>query len=117
MQTCKDLKVWQKSIKLVTSTYKLTESFPDIEKFGLISQMRRASVSIPSNIAEGFARKNKKENAHFVSIAYASGTELDTQIIISKELNFVSEEDSQQLEKQLEEILKMLYSYRNYLHK
>jgi len=117
MQTCKDLKVWQKSIKLVTSTYKLTESFPDIEKFGLISQMRRASVSIPSNIAEGFARKNKKENAHFVSIAYASGTELDTQIIISKELNFVSEKDSQQLEKQLEKILKMLYSYRNYLHK
>lgn len=117
MQTCKDLKVWQKSIKLVTSIYKLTETFPDIEKFGLTSQMRRASVSIPSNIAEGFARKNKKENAHFVSIAYASGTELDTQLIICKELDFLSNEKFEKLEKQLEEILKMLYSYRNYLHK
>lgn len=117
MQTYKDLQVWQKSIKLVTEIYKTTKMFPEEEKFGLISQMRRASVSIPSNIAEGYARKNKKENAHFVSIAYASGTELDTQIIIAKELNFISEENLQQLGKQLEEILKMLYSYRNYLYK
>ncbi|EKE06729.1 MAG: 23S ribosomal protein [uncultured bacterium] len=117
MQTQKDLQVWQKSIKLVTEIYKTTKLFPDEEKFGLISQMRRASVSIPSNIAEGYARKNKKENAHFVSIAYASGTELDTQLTICKELEFLSNEKFEELEKQLEEILKMLYSYRNYLHK
>ena len=78
MQSYKDLKVWQKSIKLVVKIYKLTSLLPDEEKFGLISQMRRCSVSIPSNIAEGYARKNKKDNARFVSIAYVSATELET---------------------------------------
>ena len=79
--------------------------------------MRRASVSIPSNIAEGFARRNKKENAHFISISYASGTELDTQLIIAKELDFISEQSLKETQLQLEEILKMLYSYREYLYK
>lgn len=88
MQTYKDLLVWQKSIDLVIEIYTVTSSFPSEEKFGLVSQMRRAAVSIPSNIAEGYARKNRKENAQFVNIAFGSGTELETQIIIAQRLAF-----------------------------
>lgn len=78
MQTYKDLIVWQKSIELVVEIYKITSLFPSEEKFGLVSQMRRCSVSISSNIAEGYARRNKKENANFVNISYGSATELET---------------------------------------
>ena len=90
MQTYKDLVVWQKSITLVVEIYAITALFPSEEKFGLVSQMRRAAVSIPSNIAEGYARKNRKENAQFINIAFGSGAELETQIIIAKRVNFQS---------------------------
>lgn len=116
MQSYKDLIVWQKSIELVVEIYKLTESFPGEEKFGLVSQMRRSAVSIASNIAEGYGRKNKKENAHFVNIAYASGLELETQIIISKKLNILSIDQWGLASKLLDEVLRMSYKYKEFLY-
>lgn len=116
MQTYKDLIVWQKSIELVLEIYKITGQFPNDEKFGLVSQMRRCSVSVPSNIAEGYARKNRKENAQFVNISFGSATELETQIIISKKLNFLEETQWNKIDKLLDEILRMLYRYRESLY-
>jgi four helix bundle protein len=116
MNTYKDLIVWQKSIQLVIEIYKLTNLFPVEEKFGLVSQMRRCSVSIPSNIAEGYARKNKRENAQFINISFGSATELETQIIIAKKLNLVDKKLVREIDGLLLEILKMLYKYRETLY-
>ena len=84
MHNFKDLRVWQKSIQLTTDIYKLLASFPTDEKFGLISQLKRAAVSVPSNIAEGAGRNSNKEFNHFLSISLGSLFELKTQLIISK---------------------------------
>ena len=84
----KDLVVWQKAIALAKVIYRLTQNFPSAEKFGLIAQMRRAAVSIPSNIAEGQARHTTGEFIQFVSHAEGSVAELDTQLILSSELEF-----------------------------
>lgn len=105
----KELIVWQKSIKLVKEIYLLTESFPKTEVFGIISQMRRAAVSIPSNIAEGYGRRSHKEYLQFYAIAYGSSLELETQLIIAKELELVSERGFIQTEALLNEVIKMLY--------
>jgi four helix bundle protein len=88
MGTHKDLEVWNMSMDFVVDLYKLTRDFPDEEKFGLVSQMRRSAVSIPSNIAEGAGRQGVKENIQFLYIALASITELDTQLILSQRLGF-----------------------------
>ncbi len=117
MQTYKDLIVWQKSIDLVLEIYNITKSFPNEEKFGLVSQMRRCSVSIPSNLAEGYARKNRRENAQYVNISFGSATELETQIIISKKLKFISDDRYRKIDQLLDEILRMLYRYRESLYK
>lgn len=86
IKSYKDLVVWQKSIELVKEIYKTTETMPKTEIYGLVSQMRRAAVSVPSNIAEGYKRKNLGEYIQFLSIADASAAELETQIIISRDL-------------------------------
>ena len=104
MSTHKDLKVWQKSMDLVVLTYRLSSRFPSEEKFGLISQMRRAAVSIPSNIAEGAARNSTKEYIRFLYIALGSLSELETQFLISKRLEYISDI----LEESITEIRKML---------
>ena len=95
METHKDLRVWQQSIDLVSSVYLMTKSFPKDELFGLVSQMRRAAVSVPSNIAEGFARGTDKEKIHFLRISSGSMSELETQLVLSKELEYISEEEYQ----------------------
>ena len=86
----KDLKIWQRGVELVKLIYVITNSFPADEKYGLVSQMRRSAVSVPSNIAEGFMRRHNKEYKQFLYIALGSLAELETQIIISKELNFIT---------------------------
>lgn len=106
LQSFKDLIVWQKAILLVKEIYNLTERLPKSEVFGLSSQMRRAAVSIPSNIAEGYKRKNIREYIHFLSIADASAAELETQIIIMKEVYKIS--NISITESTLAEIQKML---------
>lgn len=115
MGTHKDLIVWQKSISLVKQIYVETKSFPNEELFGLVSQMRRSSISVPSNIAEGFGRGSKKECTHFVYIALGSASELETQIIISRELEYLPEIVYQTLNALLNEIIKMLSALINSL--
>ena len=88
MGTHEDLDVWKLSMNLVVDIYTLTKSFPSDEKFGLISQLRRAAVSVPSNIAEGAARKSDKENLQFLYIALGSIAEIETQLLISERLGF-----------------------------
>ena len=110
LKSYKELIVWQKSIQLVKETFLLTDELPKSEIYGLVSQMRRAVVSIPSNIAEGYGRRSAKEYAQFYSIAYGSALELETQLIVCKELKFISLEQLAKVQPLLEEVLKMLNS-------
>jgi four helix bundle protein len=105
----RDLVVWQKGIELTIYIYKLTSNFPESEKFGLTNQLRRAAVSIPSNIAEGHARKSDKEFGRFLRIALGSCAEIDTQIIIAKELEYLQEDIATEISARAVEIQKMIY--------
>ena len=108
MDTYKDLIVWKKGIELAKSIYLITNSFPKSEQFGLTSQMRRCAVSIPSNIAEGCGRNSDDELIHFLYIALGSSSELETQIIISVELNFLENEKAIECLTLLNEIIRMI---------
>lgn len=100
------LKAWQESMKLVEAIYALTARFPNEEKFGLTSQMRRAAVSVPSNIAEGAARSTTKEFLNFLAIARGSLSELDTQLLLSKNLGYTR--DVNLLEERINTVFKLL---------
>ena len=113
MKTHKDLDVWQKSIQFVTDIYNVTKEFPDEEKYCLVNQIRRSAVSIPSNIAEGSARQTKKEFIQFLYISLGSAAELNTQLMISENLDFIK--DSKNLLTNLEDIQKMLMGLIKYL--
>jgi four helix bundle protein len=117
MQSYKELDVWKISIELVVEIYRLTKLLPSEEKYGLKSQMRRCSILIPSNIAEGYGRKNRRENAQFVNIAFGSGTELETQIIIVKKLNLINHQEFLKVDQLLDSVLRMLYRYRESLYR
>jgi four helix bundle protein len=106
----KELIVWQKSIELVVEVYLLTEKFPKEELYGLTSQMRRSSVSIPSNIAEGRMRGSKKDFVQFLRVAYSSGAELETQVIIAKRLPKTNKLDYMKVDSLLNEVMKMLHT-------
>ena len=108
MKTHKDLNVWQESIALVTLIYEKTKSSPKDELFSLTSQIRRCAVSIPSNISEGAARESNKEFIRFLYISQGSIAELDTQLLIANNLNFLSKEDYINLDEKLVSIRKML---------
>jgi four helix bundle protein len=100
--------VWQRSITFVQQVYTITATFPREERYGLISQMRRAAVSIPSNIAEGAGRKTHGETVQFLSFAQGSAAELETQIIIAQALTYLSTETGQAILSELTEISKMI---------
>lgn len=108
------LDVWVESKKLTKAIYLITQNFPTEEKFGLTSQLRRASVSICSNIAEGSVRKTNKDKAHFTIIAFSSVVEVLNQIIIAKELDFISLDEYTLLRQQVESITNKLNALRNY---
>ena len=108
------LEVWKESISLVTLIYKITDTFPSEEKFGLISQLRRASVSISSNLAEGTSRKTKNDKAHFTTMSFSSTMEVLNQLIISKDLNFITEDNYTLARQKIEKISNMLNALRNY---
>lgn len=108
MKTHKDLTVWQKAMELVMEVYNATKMFPREEIFGLTSQMRRAVVSIPSNIAEGYGRLHQRETENFLSIALGSACELETQLILSKDLGYISLDEVEQLTIEVQNIIKML---------
>lgn len=110
MGTFKDLLAWQKSLTLAKKVYQVTGNFPTEERFGLINQMRRCAVSIPSNIAEGYGRGSDKELLRFLYVALGSSNELETQLILSLELSFIKEEDSRMLQGLNTEVNKMILS-------
>ena len=114
-QNYKDLLVWQKGITLAKETYRLTAKFPGEEKFGLVSQMRRAAVSIPSNIAEGQARHTTGEFIQFISHAEGSTAELETQVILSIELGFAEAKTTKSVFILLDDIRRMLNGLRRKL--
>lgn len=115
MANFKELLVWQKSIDFVTEIYKFTDSFPKDEIFGLKSQIRRASVSIPSNIAEGNSRRSKPDYVQFLKISRGSCAEVEIQLIISKNLHFLDEINYLKLNQDIIEISKMLNGLINSL--
>jgi len=109
MKGFRNLKVWIKSHQLTLNIYKSTQQFPKEELFGLVSQLRRASTSIPTNIAEGSGRKSEKEFIQFLSIALGSANEVDYLIELSKDLGFISQEIWTQLDQEINEIQSMLF--------
>ncbi|GGH06393.1 four helix bundle protein [Sphingobacterium alkalisoli] len=115
MHQYKELKLWQKAIELVSDIYLLTITFPDRERFNLVSQINRAAVSIPSNIAEGAGRNSDKEFLHFLSIAHASTYEVETQLIISNNLGYISVEDLERLVEKINELQKINYVFQQKL--
>ena len=115
MKGHRDLLVWKESIALVKDIYAVTKLLPDDEKFGLMSQMRRAAVSVPSNIAEGAARGSQRELAQFLVIARGSLSELETQLIIAKELNYLSE--TAKVEAKIQSIFRLLGGLLNNVKK
>jgi len=103
-----DLRIWQKGIEVVKDIYILTKKFPKEELYGLTSQMRRSAVSIPSNIAEGFRRYHNKEYKQFLYIAMGSCAELETQIIIAHELDYLNDTDKIEIIEKLKYICRMI---------
>ncbi len=110
IKSYKDLIVWQKSIELVGEVFKLTSNFPKTETYGIVAQMRRAAVSIPSNIAEGSGRRFSNEWSQFYSFAYGSTLELETQLIISRDLRLAPKESFIQSFNLIEEVSKMIWT-------
>lgn len=110
IRSYKDLLVWEKGILIVKQTYKLTNLLPDNEKYGLTSQLRRAAVSIPSNIAEGYGRDYTRNYSQFLKIARGSLMELETQLIICRELEYLTEENTKEIDLLIIEEIKMLNS-------
>lgn len=110
----KDLEAWKKSIELVTKVYSIVTTFPDDEKFGLVGQIKRAAISIPSNIAEGAARFSNKEMLRFLDISLGSLAELETQFIIAENLNFFQNTD---LYKDINEVAAIISGLKKYLLK
>ncbi|OGG52419.1 four helix bundle protein [Candidatus Kaiserbacteria bacterium RIFCSPLOWO2_12_FULL_53_8] len=109
MQSHEDLAVWKKAVALCTLIYRLTEKFPSREMYGLTSQIRRAAVSVPSNIAEGRRRGTDADFGHFLRMAHGSLAELETQLLISKELAFCTEKEFENVRTQVTEMSKMLH--------
>lgn len=112
MHRFKELEIWKKSRIFCSEIYAITATFPSDEKFGLINQLRRASVSIPSNIAEGSSRNSQKDFARFLEIAIGSAYEIETQLIIASDLGFLKTDSLNSLTNNLEEIIKMTSRFR-----
>jgi four helix bundle protein len=115
MRGYKDLKVWQMGVEISLAVYRLTDKFPQHEKYGLVSQMRRAAISIPSNIAEGHSRGQTKDVIRFLSISRGSVSELETQLIVAERLEYVQRQDLDRIFSLLDEESRMLSGLRRSL--
>lgn len=115
MRPHEQLDVWKKAMDLVISVYRSTEAFPKEERFGLTSQIRRAAVSVPANIAEGAARHSSKEFAHFLSNAQGSASELETELLIARRLGFLNETVYRELRAALDSIGRMMIGLTKHL--
>jgi four helix bundle protein len=116
MHRYKELKVWQKAVDLAVEVYRITEKLPAHERFGLIFQINKCVVSIPSNIAEGAGRNTKKDFDNFLGISLGSSFELDTQVIISNRLGYIPNEEFQKIEDELGQIQKMIVRLKQSLN-
>ena len=117
MKNYKELIIWQKGIEIVKKIYALTKRFPQEEKFGIVSQITRAAVSIPANIAEGSSRNSDKDYARFLQLSLGSAFEVQTYLTIAKEMNWAKGENIVEVELLLEEEIKMLHRFINTLNK
>lgn len=117
MKNFKELKIWQKGFDIAVKSFKLTASFPREEKFGISSQITRAAISIPSNVAEGSSRSSEKDYNRFLEISLGSTYELETQLLISQAVNFGDENLSTEILTDIVEEQKMLISFINKLNK
>jgi four helix bundle protein len=115
MHNFKKLDIWVKSMNLVTEIYRITNSFPNHERFGLTSQMQRSAVSIPSNIAEGSAKSSNKDFSRFLEMSIGSSFELETQIILATNLGYLDSENSITIQNKISEIQKMIIGFKNKL--
>ncbi len=115
IESFRDLEIWQRSIRLVKKIYTATKGFPKDELYGLVSQMRRSAVSIPSNMAEGFARRHDREYRQFLFIALGSFAELSTQVTISRMLDYLNEIATNEIQDEIEQLSKMTRSLINKL--
>lgn len=115
MHKFQDLQIWKQSMNLAEIIYKITSAFPNEEKFGLTSQMKRSAVSIPSNIAEGAGRNNPKEFYQFLGIALGSLAELETQSNLSNRLSYINEKSFEEKIERISEIRRMTYSLQQKL--
>jgi len=115
MHRFKDLEIWKYSREFCTDIYSITSTFPDFEKFGLTNQLRRASVSIPANIAEGCSRSSNKDFSRFLEIAIGSAYEVETHLLISCDLGFIKQDDLNTLVLKLDRIVKMTSKFRSTL--
>ncbi len=108
VKSYKDLLVWQRSMDLVETVYRFTGSFPSVEQWGLVSQMRRAAISVPSNVAEGYGRQATGEYRHHLSIGRGSLLELETQVLLAKRLRYLQPADADSVLNEIEEISRMI---------
>jgi four helix bundle protein len=108
LKNYKELNVWQKSYKLCLDVYRITASFPKEEKFGLTSQVRRSAVSVPSNIAEGYGRKTTADYVRYLYIAYGSNCELETQMMLSRDLDYIGNAAIKEYIDEINEVERML---------
>ncbi|HEK21785.1 MULTISPECIES: four helix bundle protein [unclassified Mucilaginibacter] len=115
MHNFKELKVWKAGIEVSKAIFQLTKTFPSDERYGLISQMNRAAVSVPSNIAEGCGRKSNKELYQFLNISLGSAFELETQCIIAKEFDYIDNSQLEEITTILVEVQKMIYGLQKSL--
>ena len=115
MHNYNNLQIWQQSMDLTTYIYKVVSNFPSMEKFGIASQMTRAAVSIPSNIAEGSGRATDKEFCHFLSIAIGSSYELHTQVVVCERVGYIDATLSEKLQETIQQLQRMLIAYKNKL--
>lgn len=115
MHRFKDLEIWKMSRKFCSEIYTVTAMFPESEKFGLTNQLRRASVSVASNIAEGASRSSDKDFCRFLEIAIGSAYEIESQLLIASDLNFITEDRANELINSLDRIVKMTSKFRSSL--
>ncbi len=108
LKNFRDLKVWQKAYQVCLTIYKITKGFPKQETYGLTSQIRRAAISVPSNIAEGYGRKTTPDYIRFLYIAYGSNCELETQILLSGDLEYIKSEKLKEIQEAMGEVERML---------
>ncbi|GMN07342.1 four helix bundle protein [Croceitalea sp. MTPC5] len=117
MRNFRDLEIWKSGILLVKKVYLLVNTFPSAEKYGLSSQMSRSAISIPSNIAEGCSRESQKDFSRFLQIALGSSFELETQLLISLEVGFISQSKYSEIIESLNQLQKSINSLKKYAEK